>query len=97
MYNQRNINGPHVNGNMSIDNAEEEHEFLLTVEHINKEKIKSINESLKDMGMTLNDPDVWIGSLTFSKKEMELKSRLIVWTFLYRKHTHLKLFVVFSS
>jgi hypothetical protein len=46
---------------MSIDDVEEEHELSLTVGNINKDEIESINKSLKDMGLTLNDPNIWIG------------------------------------
>jgi hypothetical protein len=61
MYTHRNVSRPQENGNVLIDYGEEEHEFSLTAGHINTDEIESINESLKDMGLTLNDPNVWIG------------------------------------
>jgi hypothetical protein len=60
MYNQQVINGLQENGNVSIDQEDREHEFSLKAGHINAEEIESINQSLKDMGLTLNDPNVWI-------------------------------------
>jgi hypothetical protein len=53
-------NGQHENGNMLIDNEVTEYELSLEVGHIYKGEIESINESLEDMGLSLNDPDVWI-------------------------------------
>jgi hypothetical protein len=60
MYNQQVINRLQENGNVSIDHEDREHKLLLKVGHINAEEIESINQSLKDMGLTLNDPNVWI-------------------------------------
>jgi hypothetical protein len=48
-------------GNMSIDNENKECEWLLVVRQINTAKLDTINESLKDLGLSLNNPDVWIG------------------------------------
>jgi hypothetical protein len=46
---------------MSIDNENKECGWSLAVGHINMAEIDTINESLKDLGLSLNDPDVWIG------------------------------------
>jgi hypothetical protein len=35
-------------------------EWSLAVGHINMPEIDTINESLKDLGLSLNDPDIWI-------------------------------------
>jgi hypothetical protein len=53
-------NGQLEHGNMSI-NKNKECEWLLVVRHINTVELDTINESLKDLGLSLNDPDVWIG------------------------------------
>jgi hypothetical protein len=60
MYNQQNINRLEENRNMSINYEEKEHKFWLKAGHVNTEEIESVNQSLKDMGLTLNDPNVWI-------------------------------------
>jgi hypothetical protein len=54
-------NGQLERGNMSIRNENKECEWSLAVGHINTAKLDTINESLKDLGLSLNDPDVWIG------------------------------------
>jgi hypothetical protein len=45
---------------MSIDNENKECEWSLAVRHFNTSEIDTIDESLKDLGLSLNDPDVWI-------------------------------------
>jgi hypothetical protein len=55
------VNGHQEQGNMSIDNEHKECEWSLEVGHINISEIDSINEFLRDLGLSLNDPDVWIG------------------------------------
>jgi hypothetical protein len=51
---------PHEGGNMSID-QDTRSEGELSLAHMDDEEIKSINESLKGMGLQLLDPNVWIG------------------------------------
>jgi hypothetical protein len=51
---------PHKGGNMSID-QDTRSEGELSLAHMDDEEIKTINESLKGMGLQLSDPNVWIG------------------------------------
>jgi hypothetical protein len=51
----------HENGNMSINNEDKEYELSFAVGPMNNNDIQSINDSLKGMGLSLNDPNVWIG------------------------------------
>jgi hypothetical protein len=46
--------------NMSIDKENKECEWLLAVGHMDTIELDTINESLNDLGLSLNDPDVWI-------------------------------------
>jgi hypothetical protein len=54
-------NGQQERRNMSIDNENKECEWSLAVGHMDTIELDTINESLKDLGLSLNDPDVWIG------------------------------------
>jgi hypothetical protein len=50
------VNRQQERGNMSIDNVHKECEWSLVVGQINTSEIVT-----SDLGLSLNDPDVWIG------------------------------------
>jgi hypothetical protein len=59
-WNQPVIN-QHENGNMSINNEDKEYKLSFAAGPMNNDDLQSINDSLKGMGLLLNDPNVWIG------------------------------------
>jgi hypothetical protein len=58
---------PYENGQVSVDlrgndeESESTFEFSLAIGHLDTEDMKSVDASLKAMGLSLNDPSVWIG------------------------------------
>jgi hypothetical protein len=46
---------------MSIDERTADHELLMASGQVSEEDIKTINMSLKGMGLCLDDPSMWIG------------------------------------
>jgi hypothetical protein len=60
VWNQATMN-QHENGNVLLDNEDKEYELSFAVGPMNNDDIESINDSLKGMGLRLNDPSVWIG------------------------------------